>query len=449
MTGQFSLKRTATAVPKDRRRIPTYPQTRRRTINLRFEQRDGGYLVHAWGDAFPDDGAGGYVGRSSLPPQTVQAAVINLRDTWQRLVIERREETDAGAEYPFAERWDLRTGTADGAQGGPGGRNLLAEVGPRLAQAGHQLFTLLFCRGDDGLAEIESCLEEALAAGPQIISVHSDDLFVPWSMLYTPVGGQDVPESADDGWGMAGFWGYRHLVEHCFSRVATFDARIHAPHGRPTVGLNLDPRVDEHFPPTPFVAAMIEFFARHGETAIRTSRKELQAALTSPDFAEQILYFGCHGLVGGTANGDGLGEPWLSLADDEPIRYTDLLAWLTPAPLPASPVVFVNACQGGQMYSRFYPSFGVALLAGGANCLVGPQIDLPRAFAREYSRRFFESLLAGDRIGDISRNLAREFADTYHNPLGLIFSIYRGLDTHFFNEETARFEPGTEPVGDA
>lgn len=73
----------------------------------------------------------------------------------------------------------------------------------------------------------------------------------------------------------------------------------------------------------------------------------------------------------------------------------------------------------------------MTLLEYGANCLIGPQIDLPVGFAKEYTCRFFDALLRpGTRIGDITRDLAREFIDKNHTPLGLIFTLHRGLDVH-------------------
>jgi hypothetical protein len=34
------------------------------------------------------------------------------------------------------------------------------------------------------------------------------------------------------------------------------------------------------------------------------------------------------------------------------------------------------------------------------------------------------------KLGDIVRDLAREFLEEHHNPLGLIFSLHRGIDVH-------------------
>ncbi|MEV0638650.1 hypothetical protein AB0I77_27660 [Streptomyces sp. NPDC050619] len=102
------------------------------------------------------------------------------------------------------------------------------------------------------------------------------------------------------------------------------------------------------------------------------------------------------------------------------------------------PLVFVGACHGGQLSSAFYSAAGHYLLRNGARCLLGPQIDLPRAFAREYATRLFTDLLDhGARLGDSVRRLARDFADEAGSPLGLIFTLYRGLDVHLWPQEPA------------
>lgn len=48
----------------------------------------------------------------------------------------------------------------------------------------------------------------------------------------------------DGEWSLDGFWGYRHLVEHSFSRTPGFDSRISIPANQVIVGLNVDKGVD-------------------------------------------------------------------------------------------------------------------------------------------------------------------------------------------------------------
>ncbi len=79
------------------------------------------------------------------------------------------------------------------------------------------------------------------------------------------------------------------------------------------------------------------------------------------------------------------------------------------------------------------------MLRAGANCLIGPQSDLPPLFAYEYAHRFFKAFCPrGVRIGDIARNLARDLADRCQNPLGIAISLYRGLDTHIAPVDSPR-----------
>ena len=69
----------------------------------------------------------------------------------------------------------------------------------------------------------------------------------------------------------------------------------------------------------------------------------------------------------------------------------------------------------------------------GASGVIGPQIDIPAVFAAEYAMRFFKGLLGVDNggpepVGILMRRLAREFIDKHNNPLGLAYSLYRGMD---------------------
>ena len=122
----------------------------------------------------------------------------------------------------------------------------------------------------------------------------------------------------------------------------------------------------------------------------------------------------------------------MELSDGCRFEVSDIRQWLGRRTLDSHPLVFLNSCQGGQMESLFYHSFAAELLVRKATCVVGAQIDVPLALAPEYARRFFARFLKGyEHVGAIVRDLAAEFLNRYHNPLGLIFSSYRGLDTYF------------------
>ncbi len=396
-------------------RLPDTTYNRRRSIHLRIAREGDRHLVQAWGSVFPEDGAGSFRGWIHTDPRTLAGGVNDLRAAWQRAVIDFVQPGSHPVRRPFVDGWDLA---------GPDDRAHLRHAGLTLARAGHTLFTLLFHNGDSGLKEIAVRLVEALRSGEQVITVESDHLFVPWGMLYFPACDDDNVWAPDYQWAARCFWGYQHLLEHNFSRVQNFDSRMLTP-DLPRVGLNVDERVDADFPPTPCVRPVVDFFATRAEVTVRNTKSDLAAALSSHDFDDDVLYFGCHGRAEGAED-----SPHLVLSDDEKIYAGDFVAWLAGKGMPSRPVVFVGACQGGQLASMFYPTFGLHLLRNGARCLIGPQVDLPRAFAGEYAVKLFTSFLANQRLGDAVRDLARSYLDDHHNPLGLIFSLYRGIDVH-------------------
>lgn len=421
---------------------PSY--NRARTAHLRFvrDRDERYYAVQAWGPAFAETGGGGYQARLATEADKIQAGIATLRAEWQRTLIEYRwTDPESGrTSHPFVDDWHTAAQVPQAVR---------RRAWLRLARSGDSLFTLLFQGRDPALQEITAQLVQALRGGPCVLTMESDELYVPWGMLYTrPHESDDLlrdlgDDPAEDPWSLEGFWGYRHVVEHSFSRMPGFESRIAVPDGAVSVGLNVDGRVDEEYPRTEFIGALPGIFEgcdRRTRVEVRGTKLELARALSGAEFADHISYFGCHAEVGSTAGGQayggggGAGQPYFVLGDDERIHVSDLLGWRPVEQLSRQPMVFVAACQGGQLSSGFYPSFGRQLLDMGARCLVGPQIDLPRDFAREYTARFFTALLdKGGRTGDIVRSLARDFAFEHGNPLGLIFSLHRGIDVHLWS----------------
>lgn len=397
---------------------------RPRTLNVLFDwlppafDRPDAFRVLAYGSAIPDDGGGARMGRTAYGRNQAYAAISQLRSTWQRRVIEYRVD----GRYPFSAGWDLS---------GPADRGHLDAVGLDLARAGRTLFKLLFRNGDKGLREIADLLEDALRHDDQLIEIHSDHLFAPWWMLYTPPGPQTDLLDQDAPWDLEGFWGFRHLIQHTVRRHPQWSPEITAPVGQLAVGLNIDPRIDTD-PRTgdvPYIAPLTEFFSARTHTVVRDRKTELAKAIQAADFPDKLIYFACHGRVTG-GDGSAAAQASLTLSDDDPILTTDFVEWFANQTLSTNPVVFIGACQGGQMSSMCYDAFGLELLKAGANCVIGPQVDLPVPFAARYADELFTTFLAGNcRLGDAVRDLTRRCALERRTPLGLIISLYRGLDT--------------------
>jgi hypothetical protein len=382
------------------------------------KKQDPYYEVRATGPIFDPVRSG----RLNLAEFDVTGAINDCRDTWLRAVVNKDFPIPGKDEFwPYDREWDLSGSQYAG---------LLDDVAPKLARAGQTLFDNIFGQGDEGLTEIATLLKAALRDGPVILAIQSSTLFAPWWMLYTtPERSVDL-DAEDFRWDSSlweGFWGYQHLIEHRLDQ-AQISTRI-VRQGNVKVGLNVDPTIDTSLNVN-FVDSVTSFFKGHRDTRdpeIRQAKDQLARALKARNFGDQIIYFGCHGTVSEQAGA----SPQLALGDQEPIRTSDLRGWLRePRRLTSNPFVFINACQGGQMSSRFYTAFGPPLLLKGANCILGPQIDVPAVFAAEYATRLFEHFLHPEtRLGDVVQQLTREFIDKHQNPLGLIFSLYRGLDT--------------------
>jgi hypothetical protein len=83
------------------------------------------------------------------------------------------------------------------------------------------------------------------------------------------------------------------------------------------------------------------------------------------------------------------------------------------------------------MTTMFYKGFAVELLKQGAVGLVGAQVDIPAVFAAEYAARVFRELFTKDnqvRLGRQLRDTNQDLWVNHYNPLGLVYSLYRGVN---------------------
>ena len=408
---------------------------RPRTVHLWISENiaSGEYLVRLWGSAIPEHGAGGYLGRIKMDPLEADALIEDLRWEWKRLVLDHREVQgpDRTAVFPFSHQWDQSSRP-----------ELLQGLAYGLVDIGFVTYSTLFRGENKDLQRLCAVLDRALRRGQQVISIESESLIVPWGMLYTPPDVCHDPPT-EDHWSYEGFWGYRHLIEHTFSHMADFDSRIAVPAAGLTVGLCADPRIDIDFTRASFgvrkgvyVDLIRDLFLANGATVvIRTRKSELARAFRDAKFSDQIVFFCCHGLAAGP---DGpTHRPYFELDSNERIRGRDVKNWLATGSLATRPFVFFGACNGGRLASIFYSTVGRALLRDrGARCLIGPQLDLPPVLAVTYSRLLFaEFLVSETKLGDIVWHLTCELINKHNNPLGLMFSLYRGIDIHLWRTD--------------
>ncbi len=358
-------------------------------------------------------------------------AVQSCRRTWN----ERLVQLIDGAICPFQAAWDLKDHP-----------HLAKAVMPELARAGGKLFLALFFPRDPGdrerhqeLRKIGLALRAAMASQTRWVRVSADSFYVPWGLIYSEPLGIDGSD-----WKPEGFWGYQHLIENAPMKKGGLKNELKAPDGGTlVVALQIDEWIDQQFP-VPCIKPVEDVFKKYPPgrltTVRRTRRLEVAKALHDGPLDEHVLFFCCHGIVDGVSAEIRNNEAYLILSDRSPdtrvdrITPADIQQWIDARSFYEDgrcPLVFLNACGSGQLNSIFYPSFGESFLRLGACSVIGAQVELPAIFAGEFARRFFERFLQGglgNQVGKILYELRREFWDRHRNPLGLIYSLYRGAD---------------------
>jgi hypothetical protein len=326
---------------------------------------------------------------------------------------------------PYEEGWDEPVDVAT-----------FRKLGGKLAVAGDRLFRGIFEKNrGTPLDEIAVRLRELARSGACALTVNAADFHIPWRMLYTHPHQTEV--LADDGanFDPAGFWGYQHIVEQYTKRYYIRD-HVLAHSGKVAFGAALHERIDTDF--------NVECLTRHRDFIQAstnqilytewTKKAELIGALSGNFFNHQILYFLCHAEAAGTGGMPTLQPSFLELADGK-INAVDIRSCVSDRFEPSPPLIFINACRGGQLGTIVRHNFTIAteLLEQGAVCVVGPQIEVPAAFAGEFGKRFFEQFIAKQepppRVGLVLRELTREMW-LHHNPFGLVYSLYAGADCH-------------------
>jgi hypothetical protein len=231
-----------------------------------------------------------------------------------------------------------------------------------------------------------------------------------------------------------GFWGYRHIVEHNTAQVDLPTELKPDGTGKIHASINIDESIDQCLG-VPCIAPQLAFFRGQASLSAveRRTKRELETALSEANFADQIVYFCCHGSGANEGDATSLKPSRIALTDRKEITAADISYWRKGNELVSNPLVFINACQGGQMNTLFYKTIAAEFLKRNAMAVIGAQIDIPAVFAAEYACRLFTRFLDGSsgkriRLGPLMRDLAQEFVNDHHNPLGLVYSLYRGAD---------------------
>lgn len=304
-----------------------------------------------------------------------------------------------------------------------------------IAKAGYLLFRSLFFHpaADAQCQSLGTYLVNEVTKADEgfTLQVLARDFPVPWSLLYLT----DAWEENAVQW--KGFLGAKLIVEQiplcndCNRR----DTRIPGIPDGLAVSLNFNSDIDVQF--SGGLVAVQQAYWRgvtEGSPRIRsvarTSKADLINSLKDGALSDQIIYFYCHAESLGLGAGGGPGQSRLIMSGPEQVTLDDLnLDAPAQQKLRGAPLVFINACESGELSPLFYNGFVPYFLSKGARGVIGTECKVPALFASEWAKRFFDKFLRGSPIGETVRDLRNEFFDEGGNPLGLLYGVHCNADT--------------------
>jgi hypothetical protein len=300
----------------------------------------------------------------------------------------------------------------------------------QLAEAGYLLFQRIFFgpASDAQTRLLGDKLVEMSERQRLKIQVVSQQFLLPWGLLY--LANNFDPDQIDP----ERFLGLKHIIEHIPLQPSmnVVDSVINS---RPnlTISLNVNRDIDRQTRTT-LIADQLSYWERISQRGVanvlvRSTGEELTKALATAACNEQILYFYCHAVSKGLSEAGGPGASSLQLGGaGVTLRDLQLRAPVRQL-LSGAPLVFINACESAELSPLFYLGFVPYFMAKGARGVIGTECETPALFAQEWARRFFDSFLAGNPLGQIFLNLRRDFFFNHNNAMGLLYAVYCDGDT--------------------
>jgi hypothetical protein len=220
------------------------------------------------------------------------------------------------------------------------------------------------------------------------------------------------------------------------------DVQLKAGENGYSVSLNLNFDIDPDTN-TNVVANQSDYWAQRESKSpavavtVRRSVKELVDALKSGNTTDQIIYFYCHAQSVGLG-GAGPDASTLTLGRTDTVTLRTLrLEAPTDIKLRGAPLVFLNACESGELSPLFYSGFVPYFMSKGARGVIGTECKVPVLFAAEWARCFFDEFLDGTPIGELVLAKRRHFYLQHSNLLGLLYGIHCNADTSIIHKQVA------------
>ncbi|MCS6839848.1 MAG: CHAT domain-containing protein [Roseiflexus sp.] len=306
-----------------------------------------------------------------------------------------------------------------------------------LRQIGDLLFRSLFFApgsGDQG-REMGLLLRAATAERELRISVIAERFAFPWSLVYA------LPFKPSDPVDPMGFWGYRHIIEYTpqFSarQPSAFAPEIRAS-DRLHLGFVFDQTIDTQFK-APLIAEQRQVLPGIDGVAVTEydTREEFLDLLSRSRGVPQIIYFYGHAVSRSPGEKDaatgieyGLGDSYLSINGEAvTLDEMNLYAGLDLERFDSAPLVMLNACESAELSPELYNGLVPYLIGRGARGVIGTEVLMPAFFAAEFAPALLRRFAAGNtRLGDLLRDMRREYLHEKRNVLPLIYALYSNAE---------------------
>ena len=295
----------------------------------------------------------------------------------------------------------------------------------KLAFEGYLLFQSIFAGSGASPQLVKAgqwLLTESRRSDFTTLQVVSSGFPVPWPLMYLTDDFANMPLSWDN------FIGMRCVVE----QVPMLEITTPPPEPRidPTPSLTVralyNTGIDATMPSRP-VQAQRDYWQGRGVALTEgTSADDLMMRALAAGANDQVLYLYCHAEASALDPADAR----LILTDSQSVTLGQLQVFAPwGSGLSGHPLVFINACESGELTPTFYDGFVPYFLAKGARGVIGTETKTPGLFASEWAKAFFDDFFAGKPLGKVVLDQRRRFLAEHNNPLGLLYGIHCDTDT--------------------
>jgi putative chitinase len=251
------------------------------------------------------------------------------------------------------------------------------------------------------------------------ITVKTDSEAFPWEFFY-PLPYDDEVDSKKNFYPEK-FWGHRFLFETLLlppSNGQKFPP-LRRQRGKLHVSMGMNSGIDTEVPwnadpPRP-VQIQKEFFdAALKDSGTYFDQYDDIRSIVLKDDPASLIYLFCHGAA-------------------EELKFDDVSPRLKPKHLtggpqyPNWPVVFINACDAGNISPFASVSFRTEFRLRGAAGIIAPLFEVPTMFAARFANAFLRAYSDRQSVGATLLTLRRELL-ARNNPLGLWYSLQCPLD---------------------